>query len=97
MDTVAHGPIAGGLPPPSGVVPDFAHPYSLQKYGVATQVVCLITTTVLVFLRMYAKVFITKTLGYEDCKAPYMWYYPLTDVIANLQQMPAVWLGYAKD
>ena len=72
MDTISDGSVPGGLPPPPGVVPNFAHPYSLQKYGVPTKVACLSITSLIVILRMYAKAFITRNLGRDDCKAPYL-------------------------
>lgn len=64
--------IVGGLPPPPGVHPNFVHPYSLQKYNIVCQAVCLPISTIFVLARMYTKTRILPPLGAEDCTVPHL-------------------------
>lgn len=60
--------IIGGLPPPPGVTPNFVNPESLHSEWVLMMSMCLTFTTIFVFLRMYTKLVIIKSHGWEDCK-----------------------------
>ena len=57
-----------GLAPPPGVVPNFVDPYSLESIQIASTVLCLTLALLSTLLRMYAKLFIIKAYGWEDCK-----------------------------
>ena len=41
---------------------------TLQPYAYACWIISVIISTVLVWGRMYTKVFVLKSVGYEDCK-----------------------------
>ena len=56
------------MPPPPGVTPNFTDPYSSAAYNVIVNAVCLALVTVFVAMRLYAKTFITRALGIEDCE-----------------------------
>ena len=58
----------GALPPPPGVTPDFKHPYSIRKFDIVTQAVCLPISTLCVLARVYTKARITPSLGPDDCE-----------------------------
>ena len=60
--------IQGGLPPPPGVKPDFVHPYTVQPFIKLCLALCIGLSTVFVWLRMYTKLFITRTPAWEDCE-----------------------------
>ena len=55
----------GGMPPPPGVVPDFNNP--ILGYVVASVVICLTTTTLVVWIRTYTVFYIIKSHGWADC------------------------------
>ena len=57
-----------GLPPPEGVIPNFDNPYNYQSLVLMTLVVCFTISTTFVALRMYIRVFLVKSLQWEDCK-----------------------------
>ena len=65
-----HPQIIGGLPPPPGVVPNFIDPYSLRGIIIAITAVEMTVTTTVTALRMYTKLFILKSHGWEDCMYP---------------------------
>ena len=75
--------IIGGLDPPPGVTPDYVHPHSDGMFNLVCQVVCLTASTLFVWSRMFVKARITKSLGWDDCKAP--------PVLINL--FPFFWSG----
>lgn len=56
------------LEPPSGINPDFVTPASLRKFDILGQTICLVLSTLFVWMRMYTKVRLTKSAGWEDCK-----------------------------
>ena len=60
----------GRITSPPGVTPDFVHPFSLQKYNVICQAVCLPASTIFVLARVYTKTRIMPPLGSEDCTVP---------------------------
>ena len=60
------GPYDPGLPPPPGVTPDFFSPFTLQPYYAETSALCIIVVTIMVFMRIYTKAFVIKSLILED-------------------------------
>ncbi len=69
METVSkspQSPAVGRLPPPPGVVPDFKN--LTLDYVVASVVVCLTITSLVVWIRMYTVLRIMKVHGWADCK-----------------------------
>ena len=60
--------IIGGLPPPPGVTPNFVNPESLHTEWVLMMSMCLTFTTIFICVRMYTKLVIIKSHGWEDCK-----------------------------
>lgn len=59
----------GALEPPPGVTPNFVDPFSLVKYDVFGQSMCLAVSTLMVGMRMYSKSHLIKSVGWEDCKS----------------------------
>ena len=57
-----------GLLPPKGIEPYFTDPYTLAPYHNLTVVGCIITTTVVVSLRIFAKLRVLKISNWEDCE-----------------------------
>lgn len=53
---------------PTGVIPNFDDPANLNVYVILTITICITLATVVVLLRMYTKIFITRSLANEDCK-----------------------------
>ena len=62
----AENRLVGGLPPPPGVVPDFNNP--ALGYVIVSFAICLIMTTLVVWVRMYTVFFVIKSHGWADCK-----------------------------
>lgn len=57
-----------GLAPPPGVVPAINDdPFTINTYQKVAVAGCIISTTVLVVGRMYAKRYIMRSLVWEDC------------------------------
>lgn len=54
--------------PPPGVTPNFINPYSQRNYSIITLIICLTVGTLLVWIRIYTKLCIIKSHGWEDCK-----------------------------
>lgn len=55
------------LQPPEGVTPNFVNPENFHTAIIGTIVVCIALTTCLACTRMYTKLIITKTYGWDDC------------------------------
>jgi len=62
-----------GLAPPPGVVPNFVDPYTLQPTIIGSGVVCLTVATIAVWMRMYTKLIIIKSAGWEDWTSFIAW------------------------
>ncbi len=60
--------IQPGLTPPSGVVSNLIDPYSDEDMIKLTLALCLSASTILVWTRLYTKMFISRFVGWEDCK-----------------------------
>lgn len=53
--------------PPNGITPNFVDPPSIGHRQTATNIVVLIVMIVVVLLRLYTRIFIVKSVGYDDC------------------------------
>lgn len=60
--------IVGGLPPPPGVTPNFVNPENLHKQWILSLVTCFFPPTFFILIRVYTKLIIMKSHGWEDCK-----------------------------
>lgn len=68
------GGLPPGLPPPLGVTPNFVNPESVTGQAHVVFVMCLVFSTLFVFLRMYTKLILLKSHGWEDCESlPRLW------------------------
>lgn len=54
--------------PPEGVVPNFLDPFSLDAIAITTLTLCIVFATLLVWARIYTKIFLMRLIAYEDCK-----------------------------
>ena len=54
--------------PPAGVVPNFASPPNLHVYINLTLILCFILATLACFTRMYTRMVLLRSVGYDDCK-----------------------------
>ena len=54
------------LDPPPGVVSNLQNPYSLQKYDIICQTICLTVATSLLCIRLYTKWRVLHSLGRDD-------------------------------
>ena len=78
MDSLVLSPreeVVGFLPPPPGVTPDFVIPPLGGHRGQVVIIVLIIfslVSTVFIGLRFYTCSFVTRKLGIEDCKHPYL-------------------------
>lgn len=66
LQTLLSGP-AGK--PPAGIVTNFEDPPNLSTFLIVTVVLTEAAGSLAVLLRMYTKLFITRSIAYEDCKA----------------------------
>lgn len=55
--------------PPPGVIPNFVNPESHAYQLIITVAVCLAFVVIAVSMRLYTKQFITKSMGWDDCKS----------------------------
>ena len=54
---------------PPGVTPNFLNPPSAQNTNIICQAACLSLSTIVVWLRLYTRIRITRSLVLADCKA----------------------------
>lgn len=54
--------------PPSGVVPNFVDPTTLNAAVITVVSICLMIGTFAVLIRSYTKLVLIKSIAYEDCK-----------------------------
>lgn len=57
------------LPPPPGVTSNFKNPESKGYESIITTTICLSLMTPVFVLRLYSKAFVTRSLGWDDCKS----------------------------
>ena len=64
-----HGLLNGpaGTPPP-GLLPNFQDPPNLNSALIFTVTICMAVATVVVVMRMYTKLFLIRSVAYEDCE-----------------------------
>jgi hypothetical protein len=53
--------------PPNGTIPNFVNPPSIGYQQTTTNIVVLVIMIVVVVLRLYTRIFIVKSFGYDDC------------------------------
>lgn len=58
------------MPPPPGVIPNFVNYPSREHEIIVIYSVFLGVSAFFVALRMYTRIFITRCVGYDDCKPP---------------------------
>lgn len=56
------------LTPPPGVIPNFVNPDNVFVGYVITVVLCVSTSTLVFWMRMYTKIYILQQTGWEDCE-----------------------------
>ena len=57
------------IPPPLGLTSNFVNPPSKASWDIVTQAVCLTVATLLVAIRLFTKIHILKSSGWDDCKS----------------------------
>jgi hypothetical protein len=60
--------ISGVIPSPPGIEPNFEHPDSIGYRIIIASVVCWVTATLFVFLRLYSRRYVVRIIALEDCK-----------------------------
>lgn len=65
-------PIMPASPPPPGVTPNFDHPDSIVDSFMATNAACLAIAVLFLALRLYTRIFIVNSLGWDDCLYPFV-------------------------
>ena len=55
-------------PPPAGVISNFDNPPNLNVYLFLTLSLCLVFASLAFFARMFTKMVLLRSIGYEDCK-----------------------------
>jgi len=60
--------ISGAGPPPPGVKPNFEHPESIGYRIIIGSLVSWWSATLVLFLRLYARRYVTHMIAAEDCK-----------------------------
>ena len=68
-----HLPEVPSLQPPPHVIPNFVNPPSQRGANLACNILCLTVATFCVSTRLQTKIFILRSLGWDDCKQrPYV-------------------------
>jgi len=52
---------------PSGVAPNLDNPPNANAFIIPTITVCIVASTLAVTIRLYAKLFLIRSMAYEDC------------------------------
>ena len=60
------GMIIPGMLPPPGETSNFVNLYNLSKYTTVYLAVCLLIMTAIVWIRIYTKIHLIKSNGWED-------------------------------
>ena len=61
--------VRGVVPPPPGVTPNFDHPVSRRRVHAVTAIASPLVAGPFFLLRMYSRIWITRTFGWDDCEA----------------------------
>lgn len=56
------------MAPPPGVIPNFKNPESKAYESITTTAVCVSLMMPFFALRIYSRVFVTRSLGWDDCE-----------------------------
>ena len=54
--------------PPAGVIPNLVDPPNLEATIIPILAVCLTISTLAVLVRLYSKLFLLRSVAYEDCE-----------------------------
>jgi len=65
LQRLLNGPASA---PPAGVLPNFNAPSDLNKLFIATLILCISFSTSAILLRTYTKIFLIRSVAYEDCE-----------------------------
>ena len=65
--------------PPAGVVPNSHNPPNLNAFLIVTLTLALTFGTLAILMRLYTKLFIIRSVAYEDCTFPR--FAPLTSML----------------
>lgn len=65
---LARETITPGLDPPPGVTPNFVDPETRAPYAIIAHTIALSLATIFVAMRMYTKIWITRSPGWDDCE-----------------------------
>lgn len=60
--------IVGARAPPPGVKPNFINPESRQNEMVAANAACLTIGILFLLMRLWTRLFLTRSIGWDDCK-----------------------------
>lgn len=63
----------GSATPPPGVQPNFTNPFSLKIYSTVILSICLPVLTIVVWIRLFTRLRITRSAGWEDGLAFMAW------------------------
>ena len=55
------------LKPPLGVAPNFEHPSGVHRLYLAILILCLVVCTIFVWMRLYTRKFLNKSVRWDDC------------------------------
>ncbi len=58
----------GLVPPPPGVIPNFNNPESVYGRVMTAELITLGIALPFVLMRIYTRLFITRAVGWDDCK-----------------------------
>ena len=67
-DTLLNEWLQGPAFVPKGVIPNLDDPPSLHKYDALCQSFCLTIATLSVFMRLFTKKYVLRSLSWDDCK-----------------------------
>lgn len=56
------------MAPPPGVLPNLKDPESRAYESIVTTAVCVSLMMPFFMLRLYSRIFVTRSLGWDDCK-----------------------------
>lgn len=72
LQLVKRQQIVGSLSPPPGVTPNFQNPESNARTCVIASIVCVIIAALFVLARLWSKLFIVRSPGWDDGKSTYL-------------------------
>lgn len=57
------------IDPPPGVIPNFVNPESRMQGLIVTAICFTVIAGICVCLRMYTRMFLTRSVGWDDCES----------------------------